>query len=259
MLARRPPPSIPTSTNLASCLDQTSIDDTPASGRHRPAYSPQSASDSPTHASKAQRPHPPHFTQMLLRRQGQVGEQFEDVAGDVALECPEGFAFGLAFADAPVEVGAGLGLVFGPDDRDGVDRVVGLAVAAAVESVPISTTCLAHPLRPTGSAPWQPAPGPNISPTGNTKLHSRLTSGPLDLPRGGKIDPGAPWRCRVGFALERPVAADRAGGLEGRLKPASRNPGKPCGPSCAEPRAGGARVGRGQAALLFEAATTWDP
>ena len=53
----------------------------------------------------------------------------------MALEGAESFAFGLAFADAAVEVGAGLGLVLGADDGDGVDGVVDLAVAAAVESV----------------------------------------------------------------------------------------------------------------------------
>jgi hypothetical protein len=53
----------------------------------------------------------------------------------VALEGSERFALGLAFADAPVEVGAPLGLVLGADDRDRVDRVVDLAIAAAVEPV----------------------------------------------------------------------------------------------------------------------------
>jgi hypothetical protein len=53
----------------------------------------------------------------------------------VAFERAEGFALGFAFADAPVEVGACFGLVFGPDDRDCVDRVVRLAVATAVEAV----------------------------------------------------------------------------------------------------------------------------
>ena len=51
------------------------------------------------------------------------------------LSARSGLAFGLAFVDAALEVGAGLGLVFGADDRDCVDRVVGLAVTAAVEAV----------------------------------------------------------------------------------------------------------------------------
>ena len=45
------------------------------------------------------------------------------------------FALGLSFADAAVEVGTRLGLVLGADERDGVDRVVDLAVAAAAEPV----------------------------------------------------------------------------------------------------------------------------
>jgi hypothetical protein len=53
----------------------------------------------------------------------------------VALERAHRFAFGLSLADAAVEVGACLWLVLGADDRDGVDRVVDLAVAAAAEPV----------------------------------------------------------------------------------------------------------------------------
>jgi hypothetical protein len=43
---------------------------------------------------------------MLLRSQGDVGEAFEEVAGGVALEGAERFAFRSSFADASVEVGA---------------------------------------------------------------------------------------------------------------------------------------------------------
>jgi hypothetical protein len=71
---------------------------------------------------------------MLLSRQGDVGESFEEVAGDVALEGAECFALGLAFADPSVELGASCRVVFGPDDRDGVDRVVDLAVRAKAAS-----------------------------------------------------------------------------------------------------------------------------
>jgi hypothetical protein len=51
------------------------------------------------------------------------------------LSAAEGFAFDLSFADAPVEVRACFGLALGADDGDRVDRVVGLAVAAAVEAM----------------------------------------------------------------------------------------------------------------------------
>jgi hypothetical protein len=57
------------------------------------------------------------------------------LARDVAFEGAHGFSFGLALADAAIEVGACLGLVFGADDRDRVDGVVDLAIATAVESV----------------------------------------------------------------------------------------------------------------------------
>lgn len=53
----------------------------------------------------------------------------------MALEGSQRFALGLAFADAAVETGTGFGLVFGADDRDGVDRVIDSAIAAAVEPV----------------------------------------------------------------------------------------------------------------------------
>jgi hypothetical protein len=53
----------------------------------------------------------------------------------VAFEGSQCFAFGFAFADAAVEVGARFGLVLGADDGNRVDGVVDLAIAAAVESV----------------------------------------------------------------------------------------------------------------------------
>ena len=58
-----------------------------------------------------------------------------ELAGDVAFERAEGFSSGFAFFDAAFEVGARVGLVFGADDGDGVDGVVGLAVTAGVEAV----------------------------------------------------------------------------------------------------------------------------
>ena len=53
----------------------------------------------------------------------------------MALEGSQRFALGFAFGDPAVEVGTGFGLVLGTDDGDRVDRVVDLAIAAAVEPV----------------------------------------------------------------------------------------------------------------------------
>lgn len=57
-----------------------------------------------------------------------------ELSRDVAFQRAQRFTLTLAFADPAIEIGAGLGLVLGPDDRDRVDRVGDLAVAA-VESV----------------------------------------------------------------------------------------------------------------------------
>jgi hypothetical protein len=53
----------------------------------------------------------------------------------VSFERAHGFAFGLALAGAALEVGAGALVVDGAVERDRVEGVVGLAVAAAVEAV----------------------------------------------------------------------------------------------------------------------------
>src|SRR3984957_21280907 len=63
--------------------------------------------------------------------EGDVDELFVEVAGEVSLECAHGLAFGLSFAGASVEVGAGLGVAAGSVQGDGVDSVVGLSGAAA--------------------------------------------------------------------------------------------------------------------------------
>src|SRR5215216_4794021 len=64
-------------------------------------------------------------------------QEVPDAAGEVAFEAAEGFAGGLAFGPFAVEVGAGLGVAAGAGDGDAVDRGVDLAVAAAVEAVPV--------------------------------------------------------------------------------------------------------------------------
>jgi len=70
----------------------------------------------------------------LLLSQGDGDESFVEAAGEVSFECAHGFAGGVAFADSAVEVGAGLLVVAGADAGDGVQRVVGLAVASAGET-----------------------------------------------------------------------------------------------------------------------------
>jgi UDP-N-acetylmuramyl pentapeptide synthase len=53
----------------------------------------------------------------------------------VSFERAHGFAFGLSFAGAALEVGAGALVVDRAVERDRVEGTVGLAVAAAVEAV----------------------------------------------------------------------------------------------------------------------------
>ena len=64
--------------------------------------------------------------------------RFEDGVGascDVSFEGAECFAPGFAFADAPVDVGLAFGVAVRAGAGDGVDGVVELPVAAAVEAV----------------------------------------------------------------------------------------------------------------------------
>src|SRR3954447_4860327 len=67
----------------------------------------------------------------------EVGDQQRvEAAGEVAHQAAADLAAGLAFGGAALDVGLGLGVVLHADHGDRVERVVGLAVAAAVESVP---------------------------------------------------------------------------------------------------------------------------
>jgi hypothetical protein len=55
----------------------------------------------------------------------------------VSFEAADRFAVGLAFADLAFDVGLGLGMAAGASDRDAVDGRVDLAVAAAIEAMPV--------------------------------------------------------------------------------------------------------------------------
>jgi hypothetical protein len=65
------------------------------------------------------------------------GEQAVDVASDVTLEAAHCSWAGLAFADALVDVGAGLGVPAEPDHDDPPQRHVGVAVPSAVQPMPV--------------------------------------------------------------------------------------------------------------------------
>src|SRR5215212_6359892 len=62
-------------------------------------------------------------------------EQRVEAAGEVAHQAAADLAAGLAFGGAAGDVGLGLGVVLHADHGDGVEGVVGLAIAAAVEAV----------------------------------------------------------------------------------------------------------------------------
>src|SRR6266542_105314 len=67
---------------------------------------------------------------------GEIGaERVVELARDVALEAADDVAFGEAFGGAAGGVGAGAGAVVQPADGDHVQRLVGLAVTATIESV----------------------------------------------------------------------------------------------------------------------------
>jgi hypothetical protein len=60
-----------------------------------------------------------------------------DLAGDVALEAAQDVELGQALLGAPFHVGPGRWVAAHPDQGDAPQGVVGLAVAAAVESVAV--------------------------------------------------------------------------------------------------------------------------
>ena len=62
-------------------------------------------------------------------------EEAVDLAGDVAFWAVLGFSGGFAFGGSFGDVGLGVWAVAAGGDGDGVQRVVGLAVAVAVEAV----------------------------------------------------------------------------------------------------------------------------
>ena len=68
---------------------------------------------------------------------GLVFECLEDDADEESFEAAECFAAALAFGFLAFEVGAGAGVDAGLGDRDPVECGVELAVAAAVEAVPL--------------------------------------------------------------------------------------------------------------------------
>ena len=68
-------------------------------------------------------------------RGGGLGEELVEAACEVSFEAAERAFGGFAFGVLAGEVGAGCGVVAGAGDRDDVQGVVELAVAAAVEPV----------------------------------------------------------------------------------------------------------------------------
>src|SRR5512133_915486 len=65
-------------------------------------------------------------------------EESEDLAGDVAFEAADYLAAGLAFGEASLQVGLGIGVPTEPGESDPVEGGVGFAVAAAVEPPPLA-------------------------------------------------------------------------------------------------------------------------
>ncbi|SRR6266545_4377503 len=66
-----------------------------------------------------------------------LSEQCVDLAGDVAFQAADDFAFALAFADASHDVVPGRLVIAHADEDDPIERGVRLAVAAAVEPVAV--------------------------------------------------------------------------------------------------------------------------
>ena len=67
----------------------------------------------------------------------EVGDQgVVDLTGEVALDAAHNLGFGQAFLGPPFDIGTGAGTEPHPDDNGQVQRLVGVAVAAAVQPVP---------------------------------------------------------------------------------------------------------------------------
>jgi hypothetical protein len=68
---------------------------------------------------------------------GRVAQQLPDAACEVALEAADRFAVGLAFGLLARDELDRLLMAAGACDRDAVNRGVDLAIAAAIETVPV--------------------------------------------------------------------------------------------------------------------------
>jgi hypothetical protein len=67
----------------------------------------------------------------------EVGDQgVVDLWSEVALDAAHDLGFGQAFLGSPFDIGTGAGAEPHPDDNGQVQRLVGVAVAAAVQPVP---------------------------------------------------------------------------------------------------------------------------
>jgi hypothetical protein len=76
-------------------------------------------------------------------------EDVVDLAGDVAFQASDDFGLGQSFLGAALGVGAAAGVVAEPVEHDDVEGVVGLAVAASVESVAVGTAAAGRDRRST--------------------------------------------------------------------------------------------------------------
>ena len=66
-----------------------------------------------------------------------VFEESKDVAGDVAFQAAHDLFLGHALGGSPFDVGAGDRVALHPVEHDGEQGVVGAAVAAPVEAMPV--------------------------------------------------------------------------------------------------------------------------
>src|SRR5262249_22587497 len=77
---------------------------------------------------------------LVIRRSWGAEELSVDLAGDVSLEAPHRFGFGEPLLLPSGQVGAGTGIPAQSGQRDGVQRGVGLAVAAAIKAMTVGTS-----------------------------------------------------------------------------------------------------------------------